>query len=79
MVKSLVGFGMEDFYTGETQQQVLTTDPSFRQRGHPTSTTLHLSKDSGLRNGILRQERLADWTSVVQRVMYNFEVAFELD
>jgi hypothetical protein len=37
MVLSPVGLGPEDDFAGDEQQQLQTTDPSSRQRGHPTS------------------------------------------
>jgi hypothetical protein len=43
---STAAFGTEKDCTGEALQQLQTTDPPSRQRGHPTFTDPQLSKDN---------------------------------
>jgi hypothetical protein len=43
MAMSLAGLGPDNDCAGDGQQQLERTDPSSRQRGHPTSTNWKLS------------------------------------
>jgi hypothetical protein len=40
------GLGPKTGCTGDTQQQLKTTDPTSRQRGRPTSTNPQLTKNN---------------------------------
>jgi hypothetical protein len=46
MVARPTGLGLENDCAGEGQEQFQATDPSYRQREHPTITTPHLSESN---------------------------------
>jgi hypothetical protein len=41
-----VGLRSEKVFAGDARQNLTTTDPTSRQRGHPTSTNSQLSKNN---------------------------------
>jgi hypothetical protein len=51
MLTSPVGLRSEKGCAGNAQQKLKTTDPTSRQRGHPTSTNLQLSKNNQRKKG----------------------------
>jgi hypothetical protein len=62
VVVSPAGLGPEDDSAGEGQQQLSTTDPASRQRGHPTSTNPQLSNSK--KNLVLGPKRGLDTKTV---------------
>jgi hypothetical protein len=56
MVASPTGLGPKNDCAGEGQQQLITTDPSSRQRDRPTSTTAQLSDSN--KNLVVNPRRL---------------------
>jgi hypothetical protein len=51
MLMSPVGLRSEKGCTGDARQKLKSTDPTARQRGHPTSTNPKLSKNNQRENG----------------------------
>jgi hypothetical protein len=51
MLKSPVGLRSEKGCAGDARQKLKTMDPTFRQRGHPTSTNPQLSKNNEREKG----------------------------
>jgi hypothetical protein len=53
-----VGLRYEKFCAGDARQKLKTTDPTFRQRGHPTSTNPQLSKNNQRKGNIGRGSQM---------------------